>query len=66
MRTTLNIDDTTLSEAMTLGGDNQTTTVNKALKLYANHLRNEAKSGWTEMHWDDPTHGHVVARWMIL
>lgn len=66
MRTTLNINDAALTEAMDLGGDNQTTTINRALRLYVNHLRNEAKGGWTEMHWDDETHGHIAARWMIL
>jgi hypothetical protein len=55
-----------LREAMHLGADSQTDTVNKALALYANHLRNEDKGGWTEMHWDDPKHGHITARWMIL
>jgi hypothetical protein len=65
-RSTMNLNDAALTEAMRLGGDNHTTTVNKALKLYAAHLRNEAKGGWTEMHWDDEKHGHVAARWMIL
>lgn len=55
-----------LREALNLGADNQTDTINKALVLYANHLRNEAKGGWTEMHWNDKEHGHVQVRWMIL
>lgn len=51
-----------LEDAMAIGEENQTDTVNRALLLYANHLRNEQAGGYTEMALPDGTH----VRWMIL